>query len=47
MGFIRELWEFMEERKKFWVLPILVVLSLVGTLIVLSQSSAVGPFIYP
>ncbi len=46
MGFIRELWAFMKERKKFWLLPILVVLLLFGTLIVLTQGSAVAPFIY-
>jgi hypothetical protein len=46
MGFIKELWAFMKERKKFWLLPILVVLLLFGTLIVLTQGSAVAPFIY-
>jgi hypothetical protein len=45
-GFIMELWAFMKERKKFWLLPILVVLLLFGTLIVLTQGSAVAPFIY-
>lgn len=44
--FIKELWAFMRERKKFWLLPILVVLLLFGTLIVLTQGSAVAPFIY-
>ena len=44
--FLMELWEFMRERKKFWLLPILVVLLLFGTLIVLTQGSAVAPFIY-
>ncbi len=44
--FIVELWAFMKERKKFWLLPILVVLLLFGTLIVLTQGSAVAPFIY-
>jgi hypothetical protein len=44
--FIMELWAFMKERKKFWLLPILVVLLLFGTLIVLTQGSAVAPFIY-
>ena len=41
-----ELWAFMKERKKFWLLPILVVLLFFGTLIVLTQGSAVAPFIY-
>ena len=36
----------MKERKKFWLLPIVLVLALVGTLIVLTQGSAVAPFIY-
>ena len=45
-GFVLELWAFMKERKKFWLLPILVVLLLFGSLIVLTQGSAVAPFIY-
>lgn len=44
--FLMELWAFMKERKKFWLLPILVVLLLFGSLIVLTQGSAVAPFIY-
>ena len=44
--FVIELWAFMRERKKFWLLPIFVVLLLLGTLIVLTQGSAVAPFIY-
>ena len=44
--FVSELWAFMKERKKFWILPILVVLVLLGGLIVLTQGSAVAPFIY-
>ena len=44
--FVAELWAYMKERKKFWLLPILVVLLLLGTLIVLTQGSAVAPFIY-
>jgi len=46
MLFIKELWNFMLVRKKFWLLPILLVLALFGALIVLSQGSAVAPFIY-
>lgn len=46
MSFVRELWMFMRIRKKFWLLPILVVLAIFGALIVLSQGSAVAPFIY-
>jgi hypothetical protein len=44
--FVLELWAFMKERKKFWLLPIVLVLVLVGTLIVLTQGTAVAPFIY-
>ncbi len=44
--FVMELWAFMKERKKFWLLPIVAVLVLLGTLIVLTQGSAVAPFIY-
>ena len=44
--FIGELWAFMKERKKFWLLPIIIVLVMFGSLIVLTQGSAVAPFIY-
>ena len=44
--FLAELWAFMRERKKFWLLPIIVTLLLVGSLIVLTQGSAVAPFVY-
>ena len=44
--FVLELWAFMKERKKFWLLPIVGVLLLFGALIVLTQGSAVAPFIY-
>lgn len=44
--FVMELWAFMKERKKFWLLPIVMVLVLLGSLIVLTQGSAVAPFIY-
>jgi len=44
--FILEFWAFMKERNKFWLLPIVIVLLLFGTLIVLTQGSAVAPFIY-
>ena len=46
MIFIAELWEFLWVRKKFWLLPIFVMMTLFGGLIVLSQGSAVAPFIY-
>ena len=44
--FVMELWAFMRERKKLWLLPIITALLLLGTLIVLTQGSAVAPFIY-
>jgi hypothetical protein len=44
--FMSELWEFLRERKKFWLLPIILFLGLLGTLIVLTEGSAVAPFIY-
>lgn len=46
MSFIAELWTFLRIRKKFWLLPILVMMALFGGLIVLSHGSAVAPFIY-
>lgn len=46
MSFLAELWSFLKVRKKFWLLPILIVMVLLGVLIVLSQGSAVAPFIY-
>jgi hypothetical protein len=47
MSFIKEFWEFLKVRKKkYWLLPIIIVLVLFGGLIILSQGSAVAPFIY-
>ena len=46
MSFIKELWNFIIIRKKFWLLPILFMMSLFGGLIVLSQGSPIAPFIY-
>ena len=46
MSFIKELWNFMRIRKKFWLLPIMLIMALFGALIVLSQGSAVAPFVY-
>jgi len=46
MSFLSELWHFMRARKKFWLAPILVMMVLLGGLVVLSQGSAVAPFIY-
>lgn len=46
MSFLAELWLFMKVRKKFWLLPILIVLLLFGGLLILAKGSAVAPFIY-
>lgn len=46
LSLVSELWSFMKVRKKFWLLPILIVLGLFGVLIVLAQGSAIAPFIY-
>jgi hypothetical protein len=46
MSFIKELWNFIKVRKKFWLLPILLMMALLGGLIVLSQGSAIAPLIY-
>ena len=46
MNFVKEFWEFLKIRKKYWLLPIIFVLVLFGGLIILAQGSAVAPFIY-
>lgn len=46
MSIMVELWQFMRERKKFWLLPLMTLMLLVGGLIVLTNGSAVAPFIY-
>ncbi len=46
MAFLREFWAFLRVRKKFWLLPIIVMMVVFGGLVVLSQGSAVAPFIY-
>lgn len=43
---VREMWAFMRVRKKFWLLPIIIVMVLVGALIVFAQGSVLAPFIY-
>lgn len=45
-SFIKEFWSFLRARKKFWLLPILVMLLIVGGLLLLAQGTAVAPFIY-
>lgn len=46
LDLLKDLWAFMKVRKKFWLAPIIIVLLLLGALIVLTQGSAVAPFIY-
>ena len=46
MAFLLELWLFLRTRKKYWLLPIIIMMVLFGGLVVLSQGSAVAPFIY-
>ena len=46
MEFLQELWAFMKMRKKFWLLPIVFMLLLLGALLVMVQGSAIAPFIY-
>ena len=46
LDLLHDLWEFMRERKKFWLAPIILFLVLLGALMVLGQGSAVAPFIY-
>jgi hypothetical protein len=46
LDLLKDLWGFMRARKKFWLAPIIIVMLLLGALIVLTQGSAVAPFIY-
>jgi len=46
MLFLQELWEYLKVRKKFWLLPIMIIMLLLGGLLVFAQGSAVAPFIY-
>lgn len=46
LDLIKDLWSFLNERKKWWLLPIVIVLVLLGALLVLGQGSALAPFIY-
>ena len=46
MSFLKEFWEFLTIRKKYWILPIIIVLLLFGGLIIFSQGTAVAPLIY-
>ena len=46
MSFLKELWSFLKIRKKFWMIPVIVVILVMGGLLLLAQGSAVAPFIY-
>jgi hypothetical protein len=46
MYFLAELWKFLRVRKKFWLLPIMIVMLLMGALLIFAQGSAIAPFIY-
>ncbi|MFZ4394485.1 MAG: DUF5989 family protein [Kiritimatiellia bacterium] len=46
MAFLLDLWFFMKDRKKYWLLPIILALLLLGGLILLTSGSAIAPFIY-
>ena len=46
MSFLIEFWEFMRARKKFWLLPLVLMMLLFGGLVILTKGSAVAPFIY-
>jgi len=46
MSFVAEFWKFLRVRKKFWLLPLLIVVVLFGVLLVLAETTAVAPFIY-
>ncbi|HKE87817.1 MAG TPA: DUF5989 family protein [Vicinamibacterales bacterium] len=46
MEFLKDLWEFLNQRKKFWLLPVILVLLTFGAVIVLTSGSAIAPFIY-
>ena len=46
MAFLRELWAFLMTRKKYWLIPIIVITLLIGSLLILAQGSVIAPFIY-
>jgi len=46
MGFLAEFWSYLKARKKFWLVPVLLVLLLFGGLMILAKGSAIAPFIY-
>jgi len=46
VSFAREMWAFLRARKKFWLLPVILMALIFGALLILAQSSAVAPFVY-
>ena len=46
MSFLKELWFYMRERKKYWLIPVMLVMAILGVLLVIAQGSAVAPFVY-
>jgi len=46
MDFLKQLWQFMKQRKKWWLFPVILVLWIIGVLVVIGGASAVAPFIY-
>lgn len=46
MDFLKDIWGFLKNRKKFWLLPAIIVLLLVGVIVVVGGSTAIAPFIY-
>jgi hypothetical protein len=46
LDLLKDLWGFMRERKKFWLMPVILIMLVLGGLLVLAQGSAVAPFIY-
>jgi Family of unknown function (DUF5989) len=46
VSFLKELWFYMRERKKYWLIPVMLVMAILGVLLVIAQGSAVAPFVY-
>jgi hypothetical protein len=46
MEFLKDLWGFMKERKKYWLIPMIIILLFIGFLLVISSGSAIAPFVY-